>query len=74
MFGTWILGFELQVPIRVLGIQASPRLVSAGCPYTCPVPQVLGNAADFDLNSHQIVSIPAGGQPERSHPIGVPGD
>ena len=63
-FGTWILGFELQVPIRVLGDLTSPRLVSAGCP---------NNAADFDLNYAEIVSIPAGGQPERSHPIGVPG-
>ena len=30
-----MLGFELQVPIRVLGIFASPRLVSTRCPNTC---------------------------------------
>jgi len=47
-FGTWILGFELQVPIRVLGINASPRLVSTGCLY---------NAADLDLNCGEIVTI-----------------
>ncbi|HLE92541.1 MAG TPA: hypothetical protein VI753_15430 [Anaerolineales bacterium] len=44
---------------------ASPRLVSAGCP---------NNAAGFNLTYDEIVPIPAGGQPKRSHPISVPGD
>jgi len=26
MFGTWILGFELQVPIRVLGISCRSQI------------------------------------------------
>src|SRR6266545_716239 len=44
---------------------AGPRLVSAGCPY---------NAAGFNLICAEIDPIPAGGQPQRSHPIRVPGD
>ncbi len=65
MFGTWISGLELQVPIRVSGNPvASPRLVSAGCPY---------NAAGFDLTYDEVVPIPAGGQPKRSRPFRVPG-
>src|SRR3990172_6574229 len=47
------------------GALRHPRLVSAGCP---------NNAAGFNLTYDEIVPIPAGGQPKRSHPISVPGD
>ncbi len=57
--------FEAAGTDTGFGAPRHPRLVSAGCPY---------NAAGFNLMCAEIDPIPAGGQPERSHPIRVPGD
>lgn len=63
----WDVGFRFGAAGTDTGFGAlrHPRLVSAGCPY---------NAAGFNLSCGEIVPIPAGGQPKRSHPFRVPGD